>query len=433
MSMLDTVVIGAGQAGLAVSRLLMAHGRDHVVLDRGRIGESWRTRRWDSLHLLTPNWMCRLPSWEYSGPDPDGYLSAGELVRHLEGYADSFLPPLQLGTTVLHVGPTSRGVRVDTDRGTWHARHLVIATGPGDEPHRPPGLDHLDPDIEVIPASQYRNPDRVPDGGVLVVGSSASGVQIADELSRAGRQVTLAVGGHTRMPRRYRGMDIFWWLEHTGRLARTVDDVRDPVAARREPSLQLIGRPEGDPRGADVDLGVLQARGVRLTGRVAWINGARVTFRDDLATTVGEADARLRSLLDGIDRSVSADGLEHEVLPATRPAAVRPLRPSTTSHLRSEGVGTVVLATGFRAHYPWLGLPILDGGGRIEQYRGRTRWPGVFVVGQRFQYRRDSSFIDGVRHDAATVVADICASSGSSITSSGARPAGITRPAPNRR
>ncbi len=274
---IDTVIVGAGHAGLAVSRLLTDAGRDHVVLDRGGVAERWRSERWDSLHLLTPNWMTRLPGWCYSGPDPDGYSSTAELVRYLERYAASFRAPVISDTTVVEIsetrGPGCVRFRVITDNGTWHARHVVVATGPHGRPYLPSGLSGISSRVEVLTASSYRNPDAFPPGGVLVVGASASGVQIADELSRAGREVAIAVGRHTRMPRRYRGMDSFWWLEATGRLARTIDQMPDIAAARRENSLQLIGRAEVHLRGSDLDLQTLQDRGVRLLGRLEGVVG----------------------------------------------------------------------------------------------------------------------------------------------------------------
>lgn len=412
MTTLDTVVVGAGHAGLAVSKLLTDAGRDHVVLDRGRIGERWRTERWDSLHLLTPSWMTRLPGWSYTGPDPDGYLGAGAFVGLLDAYAASFDAPVIEGASVLSVAATGHDVKryqVDTTRGTWHARNVVIATGPHGAPHVPAGLRGAD--VDVVTSSAYRNPDQLGRGGVLVVGASASGVQIADELSRAGRDVTLAVGGHTRVPRRYRGMDIFFWLEATGRLARTIDEVSDPDEARRDNSLQLVGRGDQTRATQDLDLGVLQSRGVRLTGRLSSINGHRAQFRDDLATTVASADAATYRLLDGIDRFIDRAGLADQVWGGRwpRPIAV-PDAPGRLD-LRAEGIETVLVATGYRQEHPWLRLPIANADGSLRQVRGATPAPGVYVVGQRFQHRRDSGYIDGARHDAHAVVEHLIASS----------------------
>jgi putative flavoprotein involved in K+ transport len=390
MTTIDTVVIGAGHAGLAVSRLLTESGRDHVVVDRGRIGESWRTARWDSLRLLSPNWMMRLPHWEYNGPDVDGFLPAGRFVRQLELYAESFGAPVVSGATVLELSTAGCGAyRLVTDRGTWRARHVVIATGPG-VPRVPARLR------EVVTAAAYRNPAQLAPGGALVIGASASGVQIADELNRAGREVYLSVGRHTRVPRSYRGKDVFWWLERTGRLARTIDEVRDPASARREPSMQLAGR------AGELDLVTLQASGVRLLGRFDGMVGSRARFRPDLAESAAAADARMNRLLDALDEYVGDASRQ-------RPAGLAAPVPTGVVDVHRAGISTVLVATGYRADYPWLRLPITGPDGQIQQVRGITAAPGVYVVGQRFQHRRDSSFIDGARHDAAYVVQHLLA------------------------
>jgi putative flavoprotein involved in K+ transport len=403
MTTVDTVVIGAGHAGLAVSRLLSAAGRDHVVLDRGRVGERWRSERWDSLHLLTPSWMMRLPGWSYEGPDPDGYLSAAAFVDHLEAYAASFGAPVQGGTTVEQVRFSGRGggrYAVATDRGTWHTNNVVVATGPHGTSRVPAGL----PRDAVFTSSTYRNPEQLPDGGVLVVGASASGVQIADELNRAGRDVVLAVGRHTRMPRRYRGVDIYWWMETTGRLARSIDELPDPVAARREPSLQLVGGGGTERSAPDIDLGLLQARGVRLTGRLNQAFGRVAHFSDDLADQVGAAEQTMQRFLTRVDAFVERSRLTAEVWPGTWPRPITTAPAPTRLDLRAEGIGSVVVAAGFQPHHPWLRVPVVGPGGAIRQYRGTTSAPGLYTVGQRFQHRRDSALIDGARHDARDVV-----------------------------
>jgi putative flavoprotein involved in K+ transport len=422
----DTIVIGAGHAGLAVSRLLSAAGHDHVVLERGRVGERWRSERWDSLHLLTPAWMTRLPGWTYAGADPDGYLTKGQLVRLLEMYAGSFDAPVVDETTVLRVdatglGPNDRAVpryRVVTDAGTLHCRQVVVATGPHGRPVVPAGL--VGPEGErwenaplLLPANRYRNPDRLAPGGVLVVGASSTGTQIADELRRAGREVVLSVGRHTRMPRRYRGMDAFWWLETTGRLARTIDTMPDPVAARREPSMQLVGRNDPDGYARDLDLGVLQRLGVRLVGRLLGADGRTLHFGDGLADTVADADTRMHRFLDAVDEHVASSGLSREVWDPVRPAPVPVPDSADRLDLRAEGIGTIVLATGYRPDTRWLHLPVTEPDGTIRQRRGVTDLPGLYVVGQRFQHRRDSGFIDGARHDAEAVVRHLLRRAGS--------------------
>jgi putative flavoprotein involved in K+ transport len=405
---IDTVIVGAGHAGLAVSRLLSDAGRDHVVLERGQVAERWRSERWDSLHLLTPNWMTRLPGWCYSGPDPDGYLSSPALVDHLERYAASFTAPVITGTAVVGVvsstGPGPARFRVVTEAGTWHAGNVVVATGPYGQPRLPAAAAGVSGGLQMITASAYRNPAALAPGGVLVVGASASGVQIAQELVRAGREVTLAVGRHTRVPRGYRGMDIFWWLDKTGRLARTVDDVRDVAAARRETSLQLIGNSDPQQRGRDLDLEVLQALGVRLVGRLEKITGTAAAFRTDLEESVAAADRKMHRLLDAIDRYVEDARLDREVLPPKRPGQIRLPKPTSLLDLPVEHMATVLFATGYQPHFPWLRVPVLAPDGSIRQRRGVTEIPGLYVVGQSFQHRRDSGYIDGARHDARYVV-----------------------------
>src|SRR5690606_1234302 len=257
----------------------------------------------------------------------------------------------------------------------------------------------LAPDVWQIHTSRYRNPAGLPDGGVLVVGASASGAQIAAELRRAGRHVMLAVGSHTRLPRRYRGMDIMWWLEQTGALSRTIDDVSDPKRARRAPSLQLRGSVPDD----NVNLATLADLGVEITGRLVTVDGYRAAFADDLALTTAAAEAQLRRTLGRIDEFVDRSGLASEVLPADDIRPVIAGGGAGRTDLRSAGITSVVWATGFRHHYPWLRAPVFDRDGDVVQHRGVTPAPGLYVIGQRFMHRRDSSFIDGARHDAAAI------------------------------
>ena len=236
MRRVETLVVGAGEAGLAVSRCLTRQGADHVVVERGRVAERWRSSRWESLRLITPNWMNRLPAWSYPGPDPDGYMAASELVGYLADYAGSFAAPVHENTTVELVEAAAGGLRVVTDQRTWLARNVVVATGTENRAYVPPTASGIDPEIHQLTAARYRGPDQVPGGGVLVVGASASGVQIADELRRAGRPVVISVGRHARLPRRYRGRDILWWMDRAGVLGQTIDQVDDarwPAGRRR--------------------------------------------------------------------------------------------------------------------------------------------------------------------------------------------------------
>ncbi|HEY7696998.1 MAG TPA: NAD(P)-binding domain-containing protein, partial [Vicinamibacteria bacterium] len=244
MKRADTLIIGGGQAGLAMSRCLSDRSVDHVILERGRVGERWRSERWDSLRLLTPNWQSRLPGFRYDGPDPNGYMTMPEVVDFLESYRRSFDAPVEEGTTVLSVSNWGAGYRVTTDRGVWEAPTVVIATGHCDIPVVPDFASRLSPDVVQIVPSKYRNPGQLPEGGVLVVGTAASGIQLAEEIHLSGRPVTLAVGRHTRLPRLYRGKDILWWFDRMGIFDETLDQVHDAERSRGQPSLQLVGRPD---------------------------------------------------------------------------------------------------------------------------------------------------------------------------------------------
>ncbi|WP_448628440.1 flavin-containing monooxygenase [Geodermatophilus sp. URMC 64] len=398
MTSVPVAVLGAGQAGLAVSRLLTDADIEHVVLDRGRPAESWRSRPWASLRLLTPNWMSRLPGWSYAGDDPTGFMTAREVTGYLTAYARSFAAPVVPGAELESVRPAPGGYRVDSSAGSWRARSVVVATGWCDRPFVPAAGAGLDPGIAQETAATYASPAALPPGGVLVVGASASGVQVADEIAATGRSVVLAVGAHTRLPRTYRGMDIAWWLSVMGVLDQRVAPAG---RAASEPSLQLVGRPDR----RDVDLPSLQGRGVVLGGRLAGIEGARVRFGPDLARTAADADARLAAQLRRIDAYARAVGLDDELdPPPPAPTAADTSAAPAELDLAAAGIGSVVWATGYRRSYPWLHVPVLDAAGEIRHVAGSTAAPGLHVVGMRRQTRRSSTFLDGVRHDAALVV-----------------------------
>lgn len=395
MRRIDTVVIGAGQAGLATSRCLAEAGREHVVLDRGEPAESWRSARWDSLRLLTPNWMSRLPGWSYRGDDPEGYMSAAAVARYLTAYAESFDAPVHSWTDVSEVRPHEDGYRVATSAGVWQARRVVVAAGP--QPRLPALAAAVPAGVRHMHVSAYRTPAQLPPGGVLVVGASASGAQVAAELRETGRDVVLAVGRHTRLPRRYLGMDIMWWLEQIGALERTIDEVSDVHAARREPSIQLAA-------ARDLDLNILDDRGVAIAGRLVGFDDHRVRFAPDLPLNVSIAESRLRRTLATIDQYADRSGLADEVLPVGDVAEARVPPGPAELDLRAAGITSVLWATGYDYRYPWLRVPVHDGSGDIRQYRGITPAAGLYTIGLRFMYRRNSQFIDGVRHDARTVV-----------------------------
>jgi putative flavoprotein involved in K+ transport len=405
----NTIILGGGQAGLALSHCLTARGRDHLVIERGRVGERWYSERWDSLRLLTPNWMTRLPGWSYRGLDPDGYMSAPEVAEFFRRYARSFDAPVREHTTIRNVARGDDSFVVTTDDGVFRAHNVVVATGWCDQPAVPAIAQHLSPHIHQLNPSDYRRPDDVADGGVLVVGASATGVQLAHELRASGREVTIAVGSHSRLPRRHRGMDIFWWLDVIGSLNTTVDDV---VVDRNEPSLQLVGRADQ----TSLDLTTLADDGVSVTGRLAGIDGTRITVGSNLHYDLRAADHRMAKLLGRIDDYVDRSGLSAEVLPSEMPRSIRPDIGPDVVDLRAAGISTVIWATGHRRRYDWLQLPVFDDRGEISQYRGITRVPGAYVLGQRFQHHRNSNFIDGVGRDAMFVADHICSANHSSPT-----------------
>jgi putative flavoprotein involved in K+ transport len=385
MSRVSAVVVGAGHCGLAMSRHLAAGSIDHVVLERGEVAHSWRTQRWDSLRLLTPNWMTRLPGWAYQGDDPDGYLSAPEVADLVAGYAAASAAPVVTGTTVTAVRPGGEGFEVDTDRGRWNARIVVLAAGTTRS--LVPAVATRLTGLFSIPALQYRNPDQMPAGGVLVVGASASGMQIAEELQHSGRNVTLAVGEHVRVPRTYRGQDILWWLDALGILDERWDDIDDVVRARHLPSLQLVGA------SRTLDLNALQASGVRLVGRFGGVRDGVAQFSGSLANVCALADLKLGRLLDTIDEHAGGRGERPE------PTLVR--KPPLGLSLSSGEIRSVVWATGFRPDFSWLDVPVFDHRGRLLHDGGVTRWPGLYVMGLPMLRRRRSTYIDGARCDAA--------------------------------
>jgi len=399
-----TVVIGAGHAGLAMSACLTEHCIDHVVLERGDVANSWRHERWDSLRLLTPNWQSALPGCRYDGPEPDGYMSMPEVIRFLDRYARVLQAPLHTATTVTSVTADGEGYRVTTDRGDWRCRTVVLASGACNLPVVPAVERAFPAHITSITPNAYRNASQLPDGGVLVVGASATGVQLADEIQRSGRQVLLAVGEHVRMPRTYRGRDIQWWMAVAGVLDERYDEVDDLERARRVPSPQLIG----SSARATLDLNTLQQRGVRLVGRLAGLCGNTVQFSGSLANHCAMADLKLGRLLDRFEAWAAAGGLTDMLEPGERPPPTRvPDKPRLTLDLGRGEIRSVVWATGFRPDYRWLQVPVLDPKGRLRHDGGVVEAPGLYAMGLTFMRRRKSSFIHGAEDDARELCAHL--------------------------
>lgn len=392
MQRVNSIIIGGGQAGLGMSVCLSVRGISHVVLERKRIAERWRSERWDSLRLLTPNWMNSLPGWSYDGADPDGFMAAPNVAAMLENYARRISAPVHAGTNVISLEQTGDGYRVATNHGGWQAPTVVIATGYCDTPYVPAMARCLSPAIRQVHASHYRNPGALPEGRVLVVGASASGLQIAHELGISGRGVTLAVGRHIRMPRRYCGRDIMWWLETSGILNERHTQVPDIGKARQQPSLQLSGLHE------TMDLASAMRIGVQLCGRLIAVDGSRARFGADLPQMIAASDAKLRSLLSRINRMT---GNRQRDLAASEPLSISHWQPPGEVDLLAQGFSSVIWATGYRRNYSWLKIPVLDSWGELIHEGGVTPSPGLYAMGLNFMRRRKSSFIGGVGEDAA--------------------------------
>jgi len=415
----DVVVIGAGHAGLAMSQCLSARSIDHVVLERGEVGNSWRHGRWDSLRLLTPNWQTRLPGYRYNGTDPDGYMSTAQVVGFIEEYARVVSAPVRTGTTVTSVSAEGDGYRVETDHGRWNCRAVVIASGGYQIPVVPSVAAALPGSVQTLTAKDYRNPGQLDDSGVLIVGASATGLQLAEEIQRYGRQVTLAVGEHIRMPRMYRGRDIQWWLDATGILDERYDEVDDIVRARRVPSPQLIGSPQ-----RALDLNMLGELGVDIVGRFVGLSDGKAQFSGSLRNHCAMADLKLERLLQRIDTWAELNG-RAQVGPPERFAATRVAdAPRLSLHLQRERIGTVIWATGFKPDYGWLRVPAFDSKGELRHDGGIVPVPGLYVLGLNFMRRRKSSSIDGAADDVCDLAAHLAAYLHKSATRSAMRAAG---------
>jgi putative flavoprotein involved in K+ transport len=393
-----TIVVGAGHAGLAMSRCLTDRAVDHVVLERGEVGNSWRNERWDSLRLLTPNWQSRLPGFGYSGDDPDGYRTMPEVIAFVDAYAKANSAPVETNTRVTSVGTDGAGFRIRTDRGDWHGRTVVFATGACNIAHIPKGAEAIPAGIATLTPMEYRNPDQLAEGGVLVVGASATGIQLSDEIHRSGRPVTLSVAEHVRGPRVYRGRDIQWWMDKAGVLDERYDEVDDIVRARKVPSIQLVGT----PARTTLDLNALRAIGVKLRGGFAGIRDDTVLFSGSLRNQCALADLKMSRLLDTIDAWARENGLDAEV---DTPHRFQPTEvddaPPLALDLTSSEIKTILWATGYRPDYSWLDLPVFDRKGQVIHDGGViSNAPGAYVLGLQFLRRRKSALIDGAGPDA---------------------------------
>ena len=393
-----TVVVGAGHAGLAASHCLAARAIDHVVIERGEVAHSWRTERWKSLRLLTPNWQTRVPGLAYDGDDPDGFMAMAEVVAFIERYARLVATPIETGTTVESLTRCGEGYEVVTDRGVWRCATVIIASGACNMPRLPAAAAAQPPAVEAVTPMDYVRPETLPDGGVLVVGASASGVQIADEVHRSGRPVTLAVAEHVRLPRTYRGKDILWWMDRIGLHDERYDEIDDIVRARRLPSPQLVGTPER----VTLDLNALTDHGVRLVGPLAGFSDGMAQFGGSLRNMCTLADLKQGRLLDTIDEWVTETGRDAEFGQPQRFAPTRVEEsPPLAIDLARSGIRAIIWATGYEADHSWVNLPVFDHKGRLLHDGGVvTGSPGLFRIGLNVLRRRKSSFIHGIEDDA---------------------------------
>jgi putative flavoprotein involved in K+ transport len=407
---IDTVVIGAGHSGLALSCFLSRNATEHVVLERGQVGERWRKERWDSLVFQFPNWSLQLPDFAYQGPNPDGYLSKDEFVRFLEDYASNIRAPVRCNTEVLGLRDSEDGHSMDvtTTRGVIRAKRVVVATGPFQAPKIPGLSRELSSDLFQIHSRDYRNPSQLPPGTALVVGSGASGAQIAEELHRDGRKVILAVGRFHKTPRRYRGRDFYWWFDKLGYwhtpLARMPPDVK---------TLRFVVTAVDG--GHDVDLRRYAADGIVLAGRLKSADRQKFVFHDDLEGTLADADAwyeKFRRQMDEYADKYDPSLAEERAGPTSSVSKYDGRRGMLELDISNEKLSSVVWATGYSCDFSWIRLPVLDGNGDPLHERGVTTRTGLFFLGLRRTYSLGSALVAGAVNDAA-YIADRIASSGS--------------------
>jgi len=392
---IDTLIVGGGQAGLAMSEQLSRRGLPHLILERDRIAERWRTARWDALHANGPAWHDRLPGLEIAGVDPDGFATRDQMAAYFEAYAAHIAAPIRCGVavTALHRAPDGR-FHAETSVGPIEARNVVAATGPFQRGIVPP-LVPADPALLQMHSTAYRNPGQLPPGAVLVVGAGSSGTQIADELQRAGRRVFLCVGQHERPPRRYRGKDFCFWL---GVLGLWDAETRDPT--KEHVTIAVSGAYGGHT----IDFRRLAARGITLLGRAEACAGGVMRIAPGLARDLAAGDANYLELLDAADGYAARAGLDLPEEPAARVAEPEPscvTDPISRLDLRAEGIGTIIWATGFGFDFGWLKMGAFDRRGAPVHRLGITEVPGLYVLGLPFLSRRASSFIFGVERDAA--------------------------------
>ncbi|SLN65595.1 putative oxidoreductase CzcO [Roseovarius albus] len=400
MKHVNTIIIGAGQSGLAMSAQLITRGIDHVILERGQIANSWRSERWDSLYLLSPNWMNGLAGKAYDGPNCDGFMHVSELVFRFDQTAAAMSAPIQTETTVLSVNTSPTGYVVQTDQGAMTCTNVVMANGACARSNVPGFATNLPQTMHQFTPQNYKRPDDLPDGKVLVIGASASGQQLAREIQASGRQTTLAVGTHLRFPRTYRGKDIMMWLDVIGATSVSHTEVDDIARVRRTPSLTLVA-------DDTIDLNTLQNEGVEITGRLAAVQDGTALFSGSLSNLCEVADLKMNRLLTSVDEWIEDNGLGTLVPASERFEATRvPTAPKLKLDLAREGFKAVLWATGYEPDFHWLNLPVFDRKGRLI-HDGGVVSDGLYAMGLPYMRQRQSTFLNGAQSDAAALAAHL--------------------------
>jgi putative flavoprotein involved in K+ transport len=395
----DVAIIGGGQAGLSTSWYLKQAEVDHVVLEAGRVAETWRSRRWDSFCLVTPNWTVQLPGAKYSGSDPDGFMLLAELVDYFQSYANSFEAPLEEDSTVTKLEASGGEFLLTLASGAIKARSVVVATGAYQRPHRPAGAESIPDGVTQLFAEEYSNPAGLPPGAVLVVGSGQTGCQLAEELHQSGRRVFLACGRCVWVPRRLQGRDILWWMIESGFMDRTPDKLPSPLA-------RLLGNPQatGHDGGRDLNFRVLHETGVELLGRYVGADGSTLHFADDLAASVDFGDARLGDFLKFVATYCAANGTTAPTVEMPPPLRIKT---RTELDITRDGIGSVIWTSGYRPDYGWVKFPVVDEMGFPVQTDGRTSVPGLYFMGVHWMRKGKSSILYGVGEDAEIVARQI--------------------------
>ncbi|WAL62489.1 MSMEG_0569 family flavin-dependent oxidoreductase [Thermocoleostomius sinensis] len=398
----SVIIVGGGQAGLSMSYCLKERGIDHLIFEKHQIAHSWRTYRWDSFCLVTPNWQCQLPNYPYSGDDPNGFMKRDEIVRYIESYAASFAPPIKEGVEVLGVSKdkTQELFHVATSIGQYTAEQVVIATGGYHRPKIPSIAERLPEEVVQLHSSQYKNPQSLPDRAVLVVGTGQSGCQIAEDLHLAGKQVHLCVGGAPRSPRRYRGKDVVDWLDQMGYYDLSIDEHPQKEKVRTKANHYVTGR-DG---GREIDLREFALQGMQLHGRLKTIHRGRLEFWDDLQQNLDQADAVAESIKNTIDRFIETHQIDAPTEPPYQPVW-QPESPALSLALDEANIGAVVWCTGYHADFSWVDVPVFDGKGYPGHDRGVTSVRGLYFLGLPWLYTWGSGRFSGIARDA-TYLAD---------------------------